>query len=67
VGNAVTRNRIRRRIRAILRTEVAAATEAIAPGLYLVGVKSNETAQISHDELTIDLQDLFSRATPAAG
>lgn len=46
LGSAVERNRVRRRLRAILRNEV----EALAPGWYLISV-SPPGASASYDEL----------------
>jgi ribonuclease P protein component len=58
VGNAVVRNRIRRRLRPIVLDHAA----SLAPGLYLVGVKDAQTASISHEELRNDLQAVLSKA-----
>ena len=46
VGGAVERNRLRRRLRAI----VAAAAEDMVPGTYLVGA-SPEASSLDHEEL----------------
>jgi ribonuclease P protein component len=56
VGPAVTRNRIRRRLRALLR----ARSTQLEPGLYLIGVRS-AAAPPSFDELTFDLDRLLRR------
>lgn len=61
VGNAVVRNRIRRRLRPII---VAEALN-LAPGVYLIGVKNDQAAQISHDELHDDLRTTLAAASRA--
>jgi ribonuclease P protein component len=49
VGNAVVRNRLRRRLR-----EAARRLEDLPPGLYLIRVKPNATA-LSFQEITTNL------------
>lgn len=51
IGPAVTRNRLRRQLRALL------AGVSLPPGLYLIGVKPG-AAQRSRDELAFDLDRL---------
>jgi ribonuclease P protein component len=58
IGNAVTRNRIRRRLRAI----IAAESEVLVPGLYLIGVKNDRAATISHEDLRADLRETIGLA-----
>ena len=59
VGNAVVRNRIRRRLRPIM----AAEAESLAPGYYLIGVRTAKAAWISHEELRNDLRSSLSAAS----
>lgn len=61
IGNAVVRNRIRRRLRPL----VVAQAADLAPAAYLIGVKSNEVAWISHEELQNDLQRVLAAASEA--
>ena len=61
VGNAVVRNRIRRRLRPIVLTEAPTLT----PGIYLIGVKNDQAARISHDELHDDLRSTLAAASNA--
>jgi ribonuclease P protein component len=56
VGTAVRRNRVRRRLRALL------ATAALPPGLYLVGVRPG-TAERTFVELQAMVTTLTSRVT----
>ena len=62
VGNAVVRNRIRRRLRPIIVDEAP----HLAPGIYLVGVKNDQAARISHDKLDDDLRTTLAAASRAA-
>lgn len=59
VGNAVTRNRVRRRLRALLDEPTRAG--ALAPGAYLVGVQP-PVIERSFDELGRALDDAIDRA-----
>jgi|GEM_PF-210273 len=61
VGNAVVRNRIRRRIRPI----VVAEADQLPPGIYLIGVKNDEAARISHEKLHDDLRTTLDAASRA--
>jgi ribonuclease P protein component len=61
VGNAVVRNRIRRRLRPLVVTEAP----DLAPGIYLIGVKNDHAARISHDELHDDLRSTLAAASTA--
>ena len=61
VGNAVVRNRIRRRLRPM----VVAEASKLAPGIYLIGVKNDRAARISHDELHDDLRSTLAAASNA--
>ena len=61
VGNAVVRNRIRRRLRPI----IVAEAHHLPPGIYLVGVKNDQAARISHDELDDDLRTTLAAASRA--
>jgi ribonuclease P protein component len=58
VGTAVTRNRIRRRLRELLRQT------PIAPGLYLFGITRDATAEPSFLELSQAIQRLAPRLAP---
>jgi ribonuclease P protein component len=55
VGNAVLRNRLRRRLRALLANDVRPP-----PGLYLIGARPG-AAQRTFDELATMLSTIFSR------
>lgn len=61
VGNAVVRNRIRRRLRPIVQSEAP----LLPPGIYLIGVKNDQAAWISHEELQDDLRNTLAAATRA--
>ena len=61
VGNAVVRNRIRRRLRPI----IVAEAPHLSPGIYLIGVKNDQAARISHDELNDDLRTTMAAASRA--
>jgi len=61
VGNAVVRNRIRRRIRPI----VVAEADQLPLGIYLIGVKNDEAARISHEKLYDDLRTTLAAASRA--
>ena len=65
VGNAVVRNRIRRRLRPIIAAAAADGSEAFTPGIYLVGVKSDQAAWIAHEELREDLLHTLAAAARA--
>lgn len=58
IANAVVRNRIRRRLRAI----VADESDALVPGIYLIGVKNARTATISYEDLRDDLRAVLGNA-----
>ena len=60
VGTAVTRNRIRRRLRELLRRT------PMAPGLYLFGVTRDTTAEPSFLELSRAIERLAPRLAPAS-
>ena len=62
VGNAVVRNRIRRRLRAIL----ANHSNELRPGLYLFGVKHATAASIEFATLQDDVLGLVRAVGPAA-
>ena len=53
-GNAVTRNRVRRRLRAIL------DTSDVPPGLLLVGVQPR-VVELTFDQLSIKVEQLLTR------
>ncbi|MEM7093527.1 MAG: ribonuclease P protein component [Actinomycetota bacterium] len=59
VGPAVVRNRIRRRLRAIL----AAPDVRLDVGLYLVGVNDAQTATMDFITLRDDLSAVLARST----
>lgn len=61
VGPAVTRNRIRRRLRSLLRQQY----HLLPAGLFLIGVRP-EAAEQSFDELMFDLSRLIVRITEKA-
>jgi ribonuclease P protein component len=58
VGTAVTRNRIRRRMRELLRQT------PMTPGLYLFGITRDATAEPSFLELSRAIQRLAPRLAP---
>lgn len=62
VGNAVVRNRLRRRLRAIL-TELDQAG-SLPPGVYLVGAAPGAD-QASFDDLRVRMQRAIRQATEA--
>jgi ribonuclease P protein component len=62
VGPAVTRNRLRRRLRALL----AMQEPRLPAGLYLIGA-TPAAAGRSFAELALDLDRLLSRITPDPG
>ena len=57
VGNAVVRNRIRRRLRALM----DGLSPAPRPGLYLIKC-ANGTGQLPYDELQTHLQTALAKA-----
>lgn len=59
IGPAVTRNRVRRQLRAILQTM------EVAPGWYLIGARPSVT-ELTYDQLRAELQRLMSRASGRA-
>ena len=59
VGPAVTRNRLRRRLRSLLREKYS----HLPAGLYLVGATPAAAAR-SFDELTADLERLMGKVIP---
>jgi ribonuclease P protein component len=61
VGSAVVRNRLRRRLRAIV-----ADAPAVAPGAYLVAV-APEAVAFSYPELETTVRAALSAATGDAG
>jgi len=61
VGNAVVRNRIRRRLHPI----IVAEAPRLSPGIYLIGVNNDQAAQISHDKLDEDLRNTMAAASCA--
>jgi ribonuclease P protein component len=60
VGNAVIRNRVKRRLREILRLESNAGGQA--PGYDLVWVARTGAAQASYQQLASDVAQLLRRA-----
>jgi ribonuclease P protein component len=62
VGNAVTRNRLRRRLRAAM----AQWAGVLAPGAYLVGAAA-PAADLSWDELGQALGEALAAAVPTPG
>jgi ribonuclease P protein component len=58
VGNAVTRNRVKRRVRETIRERYA----QIAPGYDLVWVVRPELAAADHDTLVATVEQLLRRA-----
>ena len=66
VGNAVVRNRIRRRLRPIVAAEAELPESGVLePGIYLIGVKSGQAAWISYEELRDDLRNTLESASRA--
>ena len=63
VGNAVTRNRVRRRLR-VLMTDLE-RSGALTPGLYLVGV-APAAAAASFSDLASHLRHAVARLSPPA-
>jgi len=61
IGNAVVRNRIRRRMRPIVASEAA----ALPPGVYLLGVKNDQAAWIQHEMLEQDILTTLAAVTAA--
>jgi ribonuclease P protein component len=68
VGPAVTRNRLRRRIRSMLQQNFSVAPRRLPAGLYLIGATPGAAGR-SFSDLASDLDRLMSRiiATPARG
>jgi len=60
VGSAVVRNRIRRRIRSVLRTLVVTAPSTVAPGAYLFSVRPGAQTR-TYEELSNDVQQALSK------
>lgn len=60
VGNAVVRNRIRRRLRAL----IDHLDPQPLPGSYLIKC-GNETGSLSYEQLSTHLQQAFERASVA--
>ncbi len=60
VGNAVIRNRVKRRLREILRLESKAGR--LAPGYDLVWIARTGAAQVSYQQLASDVTQLVRRA-----
>lgn len=58
VGNAVTRNRLRRRLRAVM------AELDLAPGLYLIGCRPR-ASELTFDQTRAVLQKLPAALDPA--
>ena len=61
-GNAVTRNRARRRLRALF----AQMADSLAPGWYVVGA-APEAASCSPERLRADVQQLIRKLARVAG
>lgn len=59
VGNAVIRNRLRRRLRAIM------ATTDVPPGLYLIGCRP-EAAELTFEQIASTLERLPSKIGPTS-
>lgn len=59
VGNAVVRNRIRRRLRALMREFDA----ELGPGLYLLGASSGDAGTVGFDDLRRDLRSVLANVT----
>ena len=57
VGNAVARNRLRRRLRAVF---AELAGQGLQPGAYLVSAQPNAT-ELSYSELRSDVQRALNR------
>lgn len=66
VGNAVTRNRVRRRIKAILHDLDRSAGKVPGPGDYLLGVTC-DLAHLSYTELRVTLAALLAELADEAG
>jgi ribonuclease P protein component len=64
VGGAVVRNRVRRRLRAVLEGE--ARRGALPPGDYLIGVRPS-AASATFAELAVDLQATLARLRRPGG
>jgi ribonuclease P protein component len=62
VGNAVHRNRVKRRLRHLLRTRLA----ALPPGATMVVRALPGSAEASFAELARDLDRALSRTTPVS-
>lgn len=63
-GSAVDRNRLRRRLRAVLREQ--AMNDALEPGWYLLGIQRSMSEQVlrsSPAELAERVADLITRST----
>lgn len=57
-GSAVTRNRIRRRLRELLRPA------PLSPGLYLFGLSRDVTTEPSFADLAAAVDHIVARSTP---
>jgi ribonuclease P protein component len=71
VGPAVVRNRIRRRIRSVLRTLVVTAPSSVPQGAYLFSVRPGAQTR-TYEELSNDVQQALSKVQrssrpPSAG
>ncbi len=62
VGSAVERNRVRRRLRAIVRD--IAADPGLAPGAYLIGASSDAVTS-TYAQIDADVRVSVARLSPA--
>ncbi len=60
VGNAVTRNRLRRRLRELLRQHAGRAPDALPPGRYLIGAGAG-AATLSFAALDARLEEMLEQ------
>lgn len=65
VGNAVARNRVRRRLRELLRRQVASDPGSLPSGRYLVGA-GPAAAELSFEELGAVVEELLQRMNDRA-
>ncbi|MFV0307124.1 MAG: ribonuclease P protein component [Desertimonas sp.] len=63
VGPAVVRNRLRRRLRALLRLE--ARDGALAPSWMLIGARPT-AVELTYDQLRVEVRRLIERAAKGA-